>query len=97
MTEQEMIDRIAERVVERLLPELEAMIDGALTLLSDKPTPTPATTEHRFTHAEIDAVMTPAGGFSRASLAKLGLPYPPPRGWLKRLRRDADALGRDSP
>jgi hypothetical protein len=35
--------------------------------------------------AEIRAAATPAGGFSRASFEKLGVPYPPPAGWRKRL------------
>ena len=34
-----------------------------------------------------------AGGFSCQSFAKLGLPYPPPKGWLKRLRAEADRIG----
>jgi hypothetical protein len=36
-----------------------------------------------FTEAEVEAAMTPKGGFSRASLTKLGVPWPPPQGWRK--------------
>ena len=87
----EKIDIIVERVVARLVPELEAMVDAALTLLA-KRAPPPAWPGNRiFTHAEIDAAM--AGGFSCQSFAKLGLPYPPPKGWLKRLRAEADRIG----
>ena len=87
----EKIDIIVERVVERLVPELEAMIDAALTLLAKRAPPPPWPGKRIFTHAEIDAAM--AGGFSCQSFAKLGLPYPPPKGWLKRLRAEADRIG----
>jgi hypothetical protein len=37
----------------------------------------------RFTEEEIEAARTPKGGFSYASFKKLGVPYPPPKGWRK--------------
>lgn len=40
---------------------------------------------HRPTPEEIDAAMTPAGGWTKAQLAQWGVPWPPPRGWRKRL------------
>lgn len=36
-----------------------------------------------FTEAEVEAATTSKGGFSRASLAKLGVPWPPPSGWRR--------------
>ena len=41
---------------------------------------------------EIRAAATPAGGFSRASFEKLGVPYPPPAGWRKRLIENWDLV-----
>jgi hypothetical protein len=35
--------------------------------------------------AEIDAARTPAGAWSRATLASWGVPWPPPKGWRARL------------
>jgi hypothetical protein len=35
----------------------------------------------RVTAAEIDAAKTERGGWSQATLAKWGVPWPPPRGW----------------
>ena len=37
------------------------------------------------THDEIESAKTPAGGFTRATLAGWGVPWPPPKGWRKRL------------
>lgn len=34
---------------------------------------------------EIDAAMTPAGGFTKATLETWGVPWPPPKGWRARL------------
>jgi hypothetical protein len=39
---------------------------------------------------EIDAGLSPAGGYTRAQLAQWGIPWPPPRGWKRRLERLAD-------
>lgn len=36
---------------------------------------------------EIDACKTPAGAWSRATLAEWGVPWPPPKGWRKELTR----------
>lgn len=35
--------------------------------------------------ALIDGLKSPAGGWTRKSLARLGVPWPPPRGWRQRL------------
>jgi hypothetical protein len=45
-----------------------------------------------FTPAEVEAAMTPKGGFSRASLAKLGVPWPPPSGWRKAITIHSEAV-----
>ena len=37
--------------------------------------------------AEIEAGISEAGGFSRATLAKWGVPWPPPKGWRKALKQ----------
>lgn len=39
----------------------------------------------RLTNAEIEAAMTPKGGWTRETLAAWGVPWPPPKGWRKRL------------
>lgn len=33
------------------------------------------------TAEEIEAAMTPKGGWTRDTLAKWGVPWPPPKGW----------------
>lgn len=38
---------------------------------------------------QIEAARSPKGGFTRESLQKLGIGWPPPRGWLKKLLRQA--------
>lgn len=35
--------------------------------------------------AEIEAAKTPRGGWARAQLAEWGVPWPPPKGWRRRL------------
>jgi hypothetical protein len=35
------------------------------------------------TNEQIDAARTPAGGFTRDTLAQWGVPWPPPHGWRK--------------
>lgn len=35
----------------------------------------------------IDNLKTPAGGWTKATLAKLGISWPPPKGWKKRLEK----------
>jgi hypothetical protein len=37
------------------------------------------------TYDELENARTPAGGYSRQALARLGVPWPPPKGWRKRL------------
>ena len=37
------------------------------------------------TAEEIEAERTPAGGFTKATLAKWGVPWPPPSGWKEAL------------
>ena len=44
----------------------------------------------KLTNAEIEACMTPRGGFTREQLAKWGVPWPPPKGWRKNLTRKAE-------
>lgn len=43
----------------------------------------------RVTREEIEAKRTPAGGFTRAALASWGVPWPPPKGWMRALIRGA--------
>jgi hypothetical protein len=42
------------------------------------------------TQAEIEAARTPAGGWTREQLAAWGVPWPPPKGWRRRLAGLAD-------
>lgn len=37
------------------------------------------------TEKEIIAKRTPAGGWTKKQLAEWGIPWPPPRGWKKKL------------
>jgi hypothetical protein len=39
----------------------------------------------RLTREEIEAARSPQGGWSRAQLAKWGVPWPPPKGWRNAL------------
>lgn len=39
----------------------------------------------RLTHIEIEAARTPRGGWTRKQLAEWGVPWPPPKGWRKKL------------
>ena len=39
------------------------------------------------THEIIEALRTPAGGFTRKGLESIGVPWPPPKGWRKSLIR----------
>jgi len=40
---------------------------------------------------QIEKAMTPAGGWTRETLRKLGVSWPPPRGWKKKLVRNASS------
>ncbi len=61
---------------ERRTPEQEAELAAILARLP------------RVSAEEIEAGRSPAGGFTRAQLAKWGVPWPPPVGWLRALLRD---------
>lgn len=37
------------------------------------------------TKAEIEAGRSPAGGWTKAQLAEWGIPWPPPKGWKRKL------------
>jgi hypothetical protein len=39
----------------------------------------------RITKQEIEAELTLAGGYTKATLDKWGVPWPPPKGWKQRL------------
>ena len=39
----------------------------------------------RLTEADIEAGRSPKGGWTRAQLAKWGVPWPPPKGWRWKL------------
>jgi hypothetical protein len=43
-----------------------------------------------FSEEEINACRTPEGGFSRESFAKLGVNFPPKKGWFQALRNGED-------
>jgi hypothetical protein len=42
------------------------------------------------TPAEIELAKTPAGGWTKKQLAQWGVPWPPPKGWKKKLEREGD-------
>ena len=39
----------------------------------------------RLTHEEIEAARSPKGGWTKKQLAEWGVPWPPPKGWRRRL------------
>ena len=39
----------------------------------------------RLTEAQIEALKSPRGGFTRKALASVGVPWPPPAGWRRAL------------
>lgn len=43
------------------------------------------------TNEYIESFMTKKGGYTRESLRKLGVPWPPPKGWKRKL------LGKEAP
>jgi hypothetical protein len=46
----------------------------------------------RVTREEIERHRTPNGGFTRATLAQWGVPWPPPKGWMARLIKGDNSL-----
>jgi hypothetical protein len=42
--------------------------------------------------AKIESLKTPAGGWTKASLASLGVSWPPPSGWKSKLLDSAGCL-----
>ena len=36
-------------------------------------------------HTELERLKTKRGGYTKADLARMGVPWPPPKGWAKRL------------
>lgn len=51
----------------------------------------------RPTSTDIERAKTPAGGWTRAQLAKWGVPWPPPQGWLAILIENAPSRSASSP
>jgi hypothetical protein len=49
------------------------------------------------TEEDIEAGKTPKGGFSRATLAKWGVPWPPPKGWKEALLNGESVLPKGKP
>ena len=47
------------------------------------------------TETEMEAARTPAGGWTRKTLAGWGVPWPPPRGWRQRLLRGLPPMETD--
>ena len=39
----------------------------------------------------LDSIRTPRGGYLKADLAELGVPWPPPKGWKEKLLRESFA------
>jgi hypothetical protein len=52
----------------------------------------------RVTKEEIERQQTGNGGYSRATLAKWGVPWPPPKGWKRKLINgiEIQAVNRDA-
>jgi hypothetical protein len=74
----------------------EALADlsvQARQLLAAGRKPAPQESGVKLTMAEIEAGRSPSGGWSAATLASWGVPWPPPKGWLRRLLKDDAADG----
>jgi hypothetical protein len=74
-----------------LTAAVEAFIAG-------EPVPPPTgkgTKETRIAELEqlVEAARTPAGGWTRATLAEWGVPWPPPRGWKAKLTAQGMSAG----
>lgn len=41
------------------------------------------------TKQQIEACQTPAGGYTRATLARWGVSWPPPKGWKAKLIKES--------
>lgn len=52
---------------------------------------------YRPTAAEIEAARTTNGGWKRSTLKRWGVPWPPPKGWRKRLLAQAPASSPATP
>ncbi|MEU9047863.1 MULTISPECIES: sigma factor-like helix-turn-helix DNA-binding protein [unclassified Kitasatospora] len=66
-------------------PDATAAVEAGQAMLPQAdPTPPPAAPV-RPTAEDIEAARTPAGGWRRDQLAAWGVPWPPPKGWKKRL------------
>lgn len=48
----------------------------------------------RLTQEQIEAGRSPRGGFGRRELARWGVPWPPPAGWMQALLHGFDASGK---
>ena len=58
--------------------EVYDRVVGGAKLIQPRLTP-------EITREEIEAAKTPQGGWTRESLAAWGVPWPPPRGWKRKL------------
>jgi hypothetical protein len=47
------------------------------------------------TKSEIEKAKTPGGGWTRKQLAQWGVPWPPPKGWKRRLVEESKWSGGD--
>jgi hypothetical protein len=62
--------------------ENDAEVDALVAFVNEGRTPP--------TEEEIEAARTSRGGWTRAQLARWGVPWPPPRGWKKALVERGD-------
>lgn len=46
----------------------------------------------KYTKQELEGLKTGNGGWNRATLKMLGIPWPPPKGWKKALERGDSAF-----
>jgi hypothetical protein len=90
----DLLEAIAARSEGDFWPEVTAVvIDGGVELLigGEVAAVIPLAPRGPITKDDIEAARTPAGGWTAATLAGWGVPWPPPKGWQDDLiARDAD-------
>ncbi|MEK6281885.1 MAG: hypothetical protein AABN95_16145 [Acidobacteriota bacterium] len=85
MTGGELINRLYEEIELGGLTDAEIIQSDVVELLNKISIPTDYRALTVLTDADIEKGKSARGGFTRKQLARWGVPWPPPKGWRKRL------------